>query len=176
MVNAATMVLKEVVVSLPVLFKSSFPKVTYHSVNARRQLLQMPLMISRVKKSSQNNQSGLFVMEKVDRFNYQGLIIFLNKTPSQKSRTQGITRENIKQITQSDRERECIRYTVYKHSGATPTEARRLFGFGSMKTRAAHVETCIKEAQEIHEAVDDMARIQDRALLDCLAVSSSRFK
>lgn len=175
MINAAEMVLNDGVVSLSLLFKASFPNVTYHSVNAKRRLLQMPLVIFRVKKS-EKRQSELFVMEKAEGFNYQGLISFLNKSLSQKSRPQGITREEIKQllkITQSDRERECIRYAVYKASGATPTEARRLYGFDNMRTRAAHVETCLKEAQELYEAVDDMARIQDKALLDSMGLSNS---
>ena len=135
----------------------------------------MPLVIFRVKKS-EKRQSELFVMEKAEGFNYQGLISFLNKSLSQKSRPQGITREEIKQllkITRSDRERECIRYAVYKASGATPTEARRLYGFDNMRTRAAHVETFLKEAQELYEAVDDMARIQDKALLDSMGLSNS---
>ena len=37
-----------------------------------------------------NHQSGMFVMVVVEGFKYQGLIAFLNKILSQKSRTQGI--------------------------------------------------------------------------------------
>ena len=66
MINAAKMVWRDGVVSLPVLFRASVPKLTYHSVNAKRRLLQMPLVIFRVKKS-QKHQSELFVMEKVGR-------------------------------------------------------------------------------------------------------------
>lgn len=42
-----------------------------------------------------------------------------------------------------------------------------------MKTRAAHVETCIKEAQEIYEAVESLVQNQDRALLESLGIESS---
>ena len=99
----------------------------------------------------------------------------MSKNVKQLSRKQGITKEELKQlltITQSERERECIRYAIYKSSGATPTKARRLYGFQNMEARAAHVETCIK-AQEIYEAVESLTQNQDQALLDTLGIESS---
>jgi len=55
----------------------------------------------------------------------------------------------------------------------TPTEARRLFGFENMRARASHVDTCIKEMQEIYEAVESLAHIQERALQDTLGFESN---
>lgn len=71
------------------------------------------------------------------------------------------------------RERECIRYAIYKTSGATPTEACRLFGFENMRARASHVDTCIKEMQEIYEAVESLVHIQEQALQDTLGFESN---
>ena len=100
----------------------------------------------------------------------------MSKNVKQLPGKQGITKEELKQlltITQSDRERKCIRYAIYKTSGATPTKAHCIFGFQNMKTHAAHVETCIKEAQEIYEAVESLVQNQDRALLESLGIESS---
>lgn len=158
MIQAAEMVLKNGIVPLAVVFKAAFPTVTYHSVNAKRRLLPMPVVAFRVK-------GALHLMEKIEGLDYRQLANFLGKNVKQLPRKQGITKEELKQlltITQSERERECIRYAIYKTSGATPTEARRLYGFQNMKARAAHVETCIKEAQEIYEAVESLAQNQDR--------------
>lgn len=99
-----------------------------------------------------------------------------SRSISLKSKTQGITKEELKdllKLTQSERERECICYAVYRASGATPTEACRCFSFQDMKSRASRVEACIKEAQDLYEAVDDLAHVQDQAVLDSLGIVSS---
>lgn len=49
-------------------------------------------------------------------------------------------------LATSDRERELIRYSVFKASGLTQTGARKQFG---MDTRAERVEKCIEEAPSI---------------------------
>ena len=69
--------------------------------------------------------------------------------------------------------RGCIRYSIYKTSGATPTEARRLFEFENMRACASHVDTCIKEMLEIYEAVESLAHIQEQALQDTLGFESN---
>lgn len=48
-IQAAEMVLKDGIVSLAAVFKAAFPTVTYHSVNAKGRLLQMPVVAFRVK-------------------------------------------------------------------------------------------------------------------------------
>lgn len=118
MIQAAEMVLKDGIVPLAVVFKAAFPTVTYHSVNAKRRLLQMPVVAFRVK-GLQKGQSQLYLMEKIEGLDYGQLANFLSKNIEQLSRKQGITKEELKQllrITQSERERECIRYAIYKTS------------------------------------------------------------
>ena len=68
-------------------------------------------------------------------------------------------------LAQSDRERELIRYSVFKASGVSSTTARKSFGFEQMNHRAKCVESALEEARCIHEAVEDLARTQDKALL-----------
>lgn len=66
-------------------------------------------------------------MEKIANFDYTQLVKFLNQTVQPKK--QGITKEELKQLfklTKTESERECIRYAIYKSSGATQTEACRL--------------------------------------------------
>ena len=75
----------------------------------------------------------------------------------------GISREELKKllISESERERQCIRYAVFKSSCTTLLEARRKYGFDRMDEKAAQVEACIKQAEEIHHATDKLARTQD---------------
>lgn len=89
---------------------------------------------------------------------------------------QGLTKDELKQLltlTQNERERELIKYAVYKASKATPTEARRQLGIENMKSCAEHIESCIQEVQEIYEAVDVLAYSRDKAVLDTLGIESS---
>ena len=68
-------------------------------------------------------------------------------------------------LAQSDRERELICFSVFKTSGVSSTRAQKLFGFEKINCRAKRVEAALEEAHWIHEAVEDLAHTQDKALL-----------
>ena len=68
----------------------------------------------------------------------------------------------------SDRERELIRYSVFKASGISSTAARKSLGFEHMNQRAERVEMALQEARCISETVEDIARTQDKALLQSM--------
>ena len=44
MIQAAEIVLKDGIFSMATVFKTVFPNVTYHTLNAKRHLLQMPIV------------------------------------------------------------------------------------------------------------------------------------
>lgn len=166
--KAAQFVLNEFIVPLSKVFREVFPSVTYNSMKARRRLLQMPLV-------AMNVEGNLFLMEKMDRFDYSQLISFMT-TRLSTSKNKGISKEEMKSlflISQNARERECIRYAVCKSLNLTQSEARRKYGFENMDERSRHVEECIHEAKEIRSVVADLEAEQDRAILDCYGISFS---
>ena len=123
----------------------------------------MPLVAMRIQKE-------LFLIEKIKGLEYPMLASFLQGKLSKSQEQQGITKEELKQLltlTKSDRERECIRYAVFRASGVSQTKARQRFGLENMYERSAHVEACISEANEIKSAVSELAMQQDQAILDC---------
>ena len=75
-------------------------------------------------------------------------------------------------IVKGEKERECVRYAVYKCSGLTQTQARNHFGLENMEARAFTVESCIKEAKEITNELDHIVSDQCQALLDCYGLTS----
>ena len=75
------------------------------------------------------------------------------------------TVKKLLEIAQSDHERQCIRYAVFKASGVTLTQARKKFGFENMGKKAQHVKVCINSNRAIREAIDDLATTEDEALL-----------
>ena len=113
MIQAAQMVLNGCIVPVSVVFKKPFPVSTYLSSNAKRRLLQMPLVALRISKSE--HQSDLYLMEKIDGFNYEKLVESLRVQMIDNGNR--ITRDELKQliaITQTEREKELIRYAVYR--------------------------------------------------------------
>ena len=158
MIHAAIIVLEEGIITLKHVFTTIFPSVTYHTINAKRRLLQMPLVAIHLQYAKE-----LYLMEKVDGLDYEKLVKFLN-SQIQNTLRGGISREELKKlmlISESERERQCIRYAVFKSSCTTPSEARRKYGFDRMDEKAAQVEACIKQAEEIHHATDKLARTRD---------------
>lgn len=169
MIQAANVILKDGIVSMATVFKTIYPNVTYHAQNAKRRLLQMPVVAIRI-------WGELYLMEKISGLNYSAIIGFIaNQKPK---REVGMTKTELKQllvIATTEKERECIRYAVYKASNLTPTQAKLHFGLDSMKSRALKVQECIDEVKEIDEAYSDLAHTQELALFDCYGVESSEF-
>ena len=82
------------------------------------------------------------------------------------------TVKNLLNLAQSDRERECIRYAIFKASRMTPTRVRHRYGFEGMAKRAKKVEDVIDEVLSIREAINDLATIEDTAVLATLGIQS----
>ena len=60
-------------------------------------------------------------------------------------------------LCQSDRERECLRYAVFKASGLSATQARKQFGLESMSQRTRKVEDVITHVEYIQTAIEKLA-------------------
>ena len=68
-------------------------------------------------------------------------------------------------IAQSDRERECIRFTALVASGASATSARRMFGFERVPETVKRMEDAIAEAEAIRSAYNSVAKVQEKVTL-----------
>ena len=172
MLTAAEMVLDKGIIPLSLVFRTAFPDVTYGATPAKRRLLQMPLVVIRIGEPHRGN-SQLYIMEYVHGMNYGNLAQFLETSWISHTARPKISKEEMKKvlaIAQSDRERECLRYAIYRASGLTPTATRRYFGFERMEDRAKCVEKCLHDAQVIREAVEDLSHTQERAVLRTLGV------
>ena len=131
------------------MFRTAFPGVTYSAACAKTCLLQMPLVVLRIGEPY-SGKSQIYVMEYIHGMNYIGLAQFLETSGMSHTPHPAISKEELKKLlalAQSDRERECLRYAVYRASGLASTAACRYFGFKDMKDRAKHVEDCLRDAQ-----------------------------
>ena len=150
-------------------FKFAFPSQVYKSDIAIQRFLQMPLASIRVG-TPQSGKSAWFLVEYVEGVDYVNFARFSESVFKFRNPTTliGMDKNKIKALlglATSDRERELIRYSVFKSSGLTQTGARKKFGFEGMDSRAQRVEKCVEAAQSIREAIDKLALLQDKALL-----------
>ncbi len=149
-------------------FSMAAPDKEYTAERARSLLLQMPLVSVRMGDPAKGNSFSI-LMELYPGTDYAKMGTILNglaNTFVPKGISLGkSTVKMLMSIAQSDRERECLRYTLYKASGMTPTAVRRAYGFEYMQARASRVEAAILEIQQIREAITDLACIEDESLL-----------
>ena len=169
MLRVAALVLSEGYLSLPYAFSIVSPNVKYTVDKARQKLLQMPLVAVRLGTPA-SGKSFTLLLESFQGVDYSKISLVLSGMVSsfKDQNPKGLEKGCVKLLlglAQSDRERECIKYAIFKASGMTSTQARREYGFQRMTERATRVEQAIVEVQKIRETVEDIAMIQDKPLL-----------
>ena len=117
MLQVATTVHKEGDCTLSEAFRIVSPNVQYTAQPARSKLLQMPLASLHVDFKS--GVSKCFLVEHHPSVNYQNLIALLKTVMERQQPKSGLRLEkaivkSLLGLYQSDRERECVRYAVYK--------------------------------------------------------------
>ena len=175
MLRVANIVLRDGYVTLKNAFTDSFPSVEYNVTYARRRFLQMPLACIRVDYRA--GISECFLIEYYPSANYSSIQALI-KTIMQKnnsSNSDPISKDVVKSLLslcQSDRERECLRFAVFKGSGLSATQARKRYGFESMSRRSKAVEDALQHAKYIRESIDDLAQSKDHSMLKALGIPS----
>ena len=75
-------------------------------------------------------------------------------------------------LCQSDRERECLRYTVLKASELSATQVCKRYGFQSMNERSKVVDDTLQHAKYIRESINELAKSRDHSMLKALGIPS----
>ena len=168
MLHVAEIVLKEGYCSLSHAYAIVSPGVKYDPGKARRKLLQMPLASVTIGEAGRG-KSFTVLIEYTHGVNYARIRSLLNGIATTCTvHTAQLEKTFVKillGLAQSDREREKIRYAIYRASGVTATKARKQYGFEKMSERSARIKEVSREVQEIKEAIDEIASVQDEALL-----------
>ena len=132
MLHVATLVLTEGYVSLPHAFSIVSPEVKYTCEKARRKLLKMPL-VSICVGNPASGKSFTILLESYCGVDYSRISLVINGMVSSLTSQNPHTLEKdcvkmLLGLAQSDRERECIKYAIFKASGMTATRSRRQYG------------------------------------------------
>ncbi len=176
-IRVAQLVLTEGYCSLPLAFSIVSPGVKYSAETARRKLLQMPLVAVHVGNPSKGNLFTILLEHCHGVDNSRMSLVVDGMVSSLTTRSpQGMDKNCVKMLlslAQSDRERECLKYAIFKASGMSSTGARHQYGFERMTERSARVEQAIAEVQQIRETVDDIARMKNKALLASFGIDQA---
>ena len=166
LINVAKLVLSNGHIQLSVAFKSAYPTQTYKTDIAIQRFLQMPLVCIKPKE-----RQTWFLVEFVEGTKYMKFVLFVDALVSKKAApvSKGEVR-SLLEIAQSNREHELVRYSIFKASGISYTAARKTYGFQDMRDRETRIKTSVREAREICEAIDDLAKTEDDALLSSMGI------
>lgn len=130
--------------------------------------MQIPLVALTVG-SPESGTSAVYVLEYVPGFNYIQLQSFLSSLQqTQKDSQCSLSKSHLKDVLKlatDDRERACIRYTAFKASGLSATAARKHFGFDNLTIKTKAVEEAIQDREAICMAIDNISKIQEKALM-----------
>ena len=175
MLRVANVILRDGYVTLKTAFTENFPAVQYNVSYARRRFLQMPLACIRVDYRA--GISECFLIEYQPNTNYTSIQALIKSVMQKNSTPNGdpISKDVVKSLLSlcnSDRERECLRYTVYKASGLSATQVRKRYGFQSMNERSQVVEDALQHAKYIRESIDELAKSKDQSMLKALGLPS----
>ena len=121
--QVAKIVLEQGYCSLSKAFNMAAPGIKYDANRARSLLLQMPLVSVRIGNPAKGYSFSI-LMEKYPGTDYAKMGTILNGLTATQSPTgTSLEKSTVKMllsIAKSDRERECMRYAIYKASGMTP--------------------------------------------------------
>lgn len=128
-------------------FKLAAPGVNYTAEIAPRKFLQMPFAAIRIGDPSKGRSFSI-LMEHFPGMNYSKVGVILNSLTLRESASKEVTLEKavvkmLLNIAQSDCERTCLRYAIFKASSMTPTAARQVYGFEHMSAHAEEVESTL---------------------------------
>ena len=171
LLSIAKCVLENGHIQLSTAFKQAYPTQKYKTDIAISRLLRMPLIC--IKPHEQNIW---FLFEQVVGLDVLKFFHLTNALFCAKKVTSSLHKSEVQSImslAQSDRERELIRYSIFRASGLSYTGARKTFGFEGMKDREAHVMKAIDEARAVSETIDDLANTADLALLHSMGIDIS---
>ena len=161
------------------LYQKFFPSQKYKTDKAMRRFLQLPVVIFQCNGSRGN--SPLFITDYKGQTDYKRLMFWISKLDLLDTMRQGqqpaainldkSTLSALCKLASSDKDRALLKYTACQASGLSSTQARKIYGITDHKAISEKVKVAMKEAEEIREAVLELAKIEELAVLKSLRLT-----
>ena len=152
----------------------AYPGAAYRPWDARRRMLQMPLVSDEIGNRSRGTYY-IFLVEKQDHVKYSIMQTLLSQwikceivKPSLLLTKE--TMNNLFKLAKSNAERKCLKFAVVSATGLSNTRAKAKYGFNDIATTVTQVEQALDEVSVIYEAIENIAELKDEVLLKSLGV------
>ena len=169
-------ILDECVVELASSYKRYFPLVKYKAEQAVRKLLQMPVTIIQMTLNGPGSQR-LYDLETLQGVDIPRVINMAEKCLQGKTCFQsGMSREVLKDLctlASSESDRLLIKYACCKGQNLSKNKASNLYGFGDFHEHESRINSTLEEFKELRDAVDTLAKLQDKAVLEGFGLTYS---
>ena len=172
MIRVANEIIEKGVMKLSDAFKLCSPHVKYKSVQARRKLLQMPLSVVAIG-SFKEGTLCLYLLKKFKPANWSIIQAIMSKVNTSKKYPIELSKTEVKKLldlAESESERERLKYAVVKSSGISNSKAKTVYGFCDMGDKKSKVEQAMEEACAIKNAIENIANIKDKVLLQSFGI------
>lgn len=168
MIKAGRIILEGSLSSLHTVFSQAFPCVTYHTLNAKSRILQMPVVAIRVQCQTVE-KSEILVTELINGIDYSSVLRFLDNFIAKNSRVSkpSLSKDELAQIlslSTSDKERELIKCTAFLASGISCKSARNHLGFENLPERIDRLHKSIQEADRIRRCIESLSKVQQNGI------------
>lgn len=161
LLKVANIVIKEGFVKLKHAAELCSPNVKCTSAHARRKLLQIGI------GSIPEGTFCLYLVEKQSSAALYVLQSLIKETYMKKTTRKGLTKEEMKMLlnlTESESERNRLKYAVVKSTGLSSTKAKAMYGFDEMTHKISDVEKAMAEACALRQAIEDIAKTKEKSL------------
>jgi hypothetical protein len=113
----------------------------------------------------------LYLLNKLWPANWYIIQSIMAETCKHKQMHEEMAKEEVQKLlnlAESESERERLKYAIAKSSGISNTKAKNIYGFSSLSERKTKVEKAMEEACAIKDAIENVAKIKEKALLQSL--------
>ena len=80
------------------------------------------------------------------------------------------TVKGLLKLAESSREPQCLKYAITKAAGMSSSQAKVTYGFNDMSSKISVVENALEDAAAIRDAIENIAKVEDLAILHSLGI------
>lgn len=175
LVDFARQVQDRGIVELASTYQACFPHLKYRSEQAVRKLMQIPVAVVQMKLGNAGSQK-LFAIENVPDLNAQRFKALAQTLLPKPSPNSGITKATLRdlcKLASTESDRLLIKYVCCKGQNLSNKNASSLYGFSNFHQQESKIMTAVNEIKELQEAVNALAEIDDKILLQGFGIALS---
>ena len=163
------------IVELSTAYKKFFPLIGYKADQAVRKVMQMPVSVVQMSLQGPGSQK-LFVIANVPGMDVQRFARLAEKCLPQTQTKTVITKAMLKDLcnlASSESDRLLIKFACCKGQNLSSNDSSKIYGFSNFTKQETKINEAISTLREVREAVDMLATVKDKAILQGFGLTIS---